>query len=136
MTLYEHRVQYYETDQMAIVHHSNYIRWFEEARNYVLEAAGFGYEKMEECGIIIPVIGVNAEYKTMSRFGDVVIIETNIKRYTGTRLILSYVIYDKKTEEVRCIGESSHCFLNGDGRPVSLKRSFPEIHKVFEDLKY
>lgn len=135
MTLYEHRVQYYETDQMAIVHHSNYIRWFEEARNYVLEDAGFGYEKMEECGIIIPVIGVSAEYKTMSHFGEVVIIETTIKKYTGTRLILSYTIYDKKTNEVRCIGESSHCFLNEQGRPVSLKRSFPEIHKVFEALK-
>ena len=49
---YEHIVQYYETDQMGIVHHSNYIRWFEEARSYILEQIGFGYKKMEEEGII------------------------------------------------------------------------------------
>lgn len=53
---YEHRVQYYETDQMGIVHHSNYIRWFEEARTYVLEEMGFGYKEMEHCGIISPVL--------------------------------------------------------------------------------
>ena len=39
---YKHLVQYYETDQMGIVHHSNYIRWFEEARSYILEENGFG----------------------------------------------------------------------------------------------
>ena len=49
---YKHLVQYYETDQMGIVHHSNYIRWFEEARSFLLEENGFGYKKMEESGII------------------------------------------------------------------------------------
>ena len=44
---YTHKVQYYETDQMGIVHHSNYIRWFEEARSDVLEKAGMGYDVME-----------------------------------------------------------------------------------------
>ena len=43
---YKHLVQYYETDQMGIVHHSNYIRWFEEARSYLLEENGFGYDTL------------------------------------------------------------------------------------------
>ena len=53
--VYEHKVQYYETDQMGIVHHSNYIRWFEEARVDVLDQIGIGYKKMEEAGVISPV---------------------------------------------------------------------------------
>ena len=44
MVPYDHKVQYYETDGMGIVHHSNYIRWFEEARVDLLEQLGFGYD--------------------------------------------------------------------------------------------
>ncbi len=133
MKLYEHKVQYYETDQMGIVHHSNYIRWFEEARSFVLDEMGFGYKKMEENGVISPVLTVNAQYRSMTRYGDTVGIQARIIKYNGIRLTLSYTISDKETHEVRCVGESSHCFLNKEGRPISLKRSFPEIHKVFEE---
>ena len=58
ITPYIHKVQYYETDQMGIVHHSNYIRWFEEARIDLLEQLGIGYDMIEKEGIISPVIGV------------------------------------------------------------------------------
>lgn len=132
MEAYEHKVQYYETDQMGIVHHSNYIRWFEEARSYVLDELGFGYEKMEESGVISPVLSVDARYRTMTRYGDVVQIDTCITEYNGIKMSLSYTISDRETGEVRCVGKSSHCFLNRDGKPVSLKRSFPDIHTVFE----
>ena len=54
---YTHKVQYYETDQMGIVHHSNYIRWFEEARTDFMEQMGLGYEQMEERGIVGPFEG-------------------------------------------------------------------------------
>ena len=52
---YSHKVQYYETDQMGIVHHSNYIRWFEEARTDLMEQMGLGYDEMEARGILSPV---------------------------------------------------------------------------------
>ena len=60
---YIHKVQNYETDQMGIVHHSNYIRWFEEARTAYLEEAGAGYKGMEEAGIISPVVSVACRYQ-------------------------------------------------------------------------
>ena len=130
---YEHKVQYYETDQMGIVHHSNYIRWFEEARSYVLEKIGFGYKEMEERGIISPVLAVNAEYKTMTRYSDIVVIKTKVTSYNGIKLMLSYEVSDKETGKIRCTGESKHCFLNTEGRPISLKRSFPEVHSLFSE---
>lgn len=132
MSIYEHKVQYYETDQMGIVHHSNYIRWFEEARTDLMDQLGFGYEKMEEIGIIIPVLSAEALYKTMTHFADVVQIEAKITEYNGIRLALSYVVSDKKTGVVRCTGKTSHCFLNKAGKPLSLKRSFPELHNMFD----
>lgn len=134
-SVYEHKIQYYETDQMKIVHHSNYIRWFEEARVFWLEEIDCAYDKMEALGIISPVLSVNAEYKSMSRFGETVQIETALTAYNGVKFSLSYVIRDKETGVVRCTGESRHCFLNESGMPMSLKRSYPEIHEIFEDMK-
>lgn len=134
MAEYEHRVQYYETDQMGIVHHSNYIRWFEEARTFRLEEAGFGYKKMEECGVIIPVLSVNAEYRSMVHFYDCVVVESRVTAYNGIKLSLAYRVLDKESGELRCTGESSHCFLDRAGKLLSLKRSFPEIHEMFLSL--
>lgn len=131
---YENKVQYYETDQMGIVHHSNYIRWFEEARTSVLEEMGFGYKEMESSGVISPVLAVNAEYKSMTHFSDTVLIETKVVSYNGIRLQLSYTVLDKETKEIRCTGESRHCFLNEKGNPISLKRSYPEIHRIFAKM--
>ncbi|MCC8126242.1 MAG: acyl-CoA thioesterase [Clostridiales bacterium] len=132
--LYEHKVQYYETDQMGVVHHSNYIRWFEEARNFILEAKGCSYRQMEEMGIIVPVTAVSAEYKAMSHFLDIVCVDARLKKYNGIKMTISYVLTDKESGEVRCKGESSHCFLNPQGQLLSLKRSFPEIHQIWEQI--
>ncbi|MCM1568575.1 MAG: acyl-CoA thioesterase [Roseburia sp.] len=128
---YIHKVQYYETDQMGIVHHSNYIRWFEEARSYLLEKIGCGYKQMEEIGIISPVLSVCAEYKSMTRFYDEVSVQIRVTAYTGIKITLGYEIRDVKSGEIRCIGESRHCFLNREGRPVSLKKSYPAFHQIF-----
>ena len=72
--VFERKANYYETDQMGIVHHSNYIRWFEEARLYYMEAIGLPYELMEEAGIFIPVLGVSCDYKVSVRFAETVCI--------------------------------------------------------------
>ena len=130
---YEHVVQYYETDQMKVVHHSNYIRWFEEARIDIFEQIGLGYKAMEENGIISPVVGVQAKYKTMARFYDTVVINLRFVKYTGIRLYIEYTITDKTTGEVRCTGESEHCFIDTEGKIISIKRSYPEISKVLEE---
>lgn len=134
MELYEHKVQYYETDQMGVVHHSNYIRWFEEARSYVLEQVGFGYDRMEELGIISPVLEVSAKYRSMTRYADVVTIETKLTAYNGIRMTLEYTIRDKETGEIRCTGESKHCFLNREGNLLRLTGTYPEIGMVFKNL--
>lgn len=131
---YEHRVQYYETDQMGIVHHSNYIRWFEEARMDMLRRGGIGYGKLESLGIISPVLEVSAKYRTMTRFEDAVRIFVKIEKFNGIILMLSYQVEDKETGEIRCTGESRHCFLDEKGHPVSLKKEQEDIYRRFMDL--
>ena len=126
---YRHQVQYYETDKMDCVHHSNYIRWFEEARTWLMDQGGFGYREMEALGVMSPVLRVEAEYRSMARFGDTVEIETKLERYTGTRVAFSYLVRDKETGILRCQGKTEHCFLGPQGRPVSLKKACPAFHE-------
>ncbi|MDD2970009.1 MAG: thioesterase family protein [Lachnospiraceae bacterium] len=130
MQKYIHKVQYYETDQMAIVHHSNYIRWFEEARVDFLERIGYGYHDTEKMGIISPVTGVSCEYRSMTRFGESVRIGIKVKEFNGIRLKIGYEIEDADTGELRAVGESSHCFLSESGRPVSVKKVCPEYYEA------
>lgn len=132
--LYEHKVHYYETDQMKIVHHSNYIRWFEEARLDWMEQLGIGYDQMEKDGIISPIIEVNAKYKTMTRFGDTVVIELNIESYNSVKLVIGYTVRDKATGEVRCTGSSVSCFMNADGMIISLKRGCSKYDQLFREM--
>lgn len=135
MTPCIHKVHYYETDQMQIVHHSNYIRWFEEARSHLMEEIGYGYHLMEEDGIVIPVLSVQADYKGMVRYGETVEIEANIKGFTGVKMVIGYVVKDLMTKEVRTIGESKHAFLNKETyRPLSLKRKHKDLFNLFESL--
>ena len=119
---------------MRIVHHSNYIRWMEEARMDMMEQVGFGYDKMEELEIISPVLSVNCEYKSMVRFGDTVVIHAKVVRYNGVKLKMVYEMTDKKTGELRAVAESSHCFLTMAGKPLTLKRSYPELDTKFFTL--
>lgn len=130
MKTYIHKVQYYETDKMGITHHSNYIRWMEEARIDFLSQIGWGYERMEECGIISPVIGVECEYKKSTTFNDRVRIEIKVAEYNGVKLTLKYRMSDIYTDQVVALGVSKHCFLNEAGSPVTLKKEFPELDDV------
>lgn len=129
--LYEHQAQYYETDQMGIIHHSNYIRWFEESRTNLLDQLGFGYDQMEKLGIIVPVLAITCTYKSMVRYNDRVYIIPKIEGFNGIRLTISYQIRDKTTGELRTTGESKHCFLDKNNRPVSLKKKQPEMFALF-----
>ena len=128
---YEHHAKYYETDQMGIIHHSNYIKWMEEARMDLMEQIGLSYKQMEEMEIISPVLSVSCEYHSMVHFDDTVVIETKITKYNGIKMDVEYRMTDKETGELRTTAKSSYCFLNRSGRPISLKRSYPEIDTKF-----
>ena len=127
-----HRVQYYETDQMGCVHHSNYIRWFEESLSDYLAYLGMDYDKMEAAGVISPVLTVEAAYRSMTRYGEEVSIEVTVKKYNGVKIFLEYHIRDKKDGTLRCSGQTSHCFLNREGKPLSLKKEKPEWHELLK----
>lgn len=129
LSAYLHKVQYYETDQMQIVHHSNYIRWFEEARMDFMEQLGAGYDKMEKAGCISPVVSVSCDYRNMTRFGETVFVYVTLERFNGVKLELSYEVTEEKTGNIRARGKSSHCFIDSEGHITFLKKENGEFYQ-------
>ncbi|MGN0394418.1 MAG: acyl-CoA thioesterase [Coprococcus sp.] len=134
ITPYERRVLYYETDRMGIVHHSNYIRWMEEARMDWMTKIGWDYKSIEDDGIIIPVLSAQAEYKAMCRFGDTVDIYVKLTEYTGVRIGFSYEIKEKESGELRCVGQTSHCLLDSNNKLLFMRKAYPEKDIMFKEL--
>lgn len=130
---YIHTVQYYETDRMGITHHSNYIRWMEEARVDFLSQIGWDYARLEEMGIISPVLNVSCDFKKTTTFSDRVSISVSIKEFKGVKLHLAYEMKDKDGNVV-CLAASSHAFLNTEGRPIRMKQEYPELFDTLTNL--
>ena len=134
MKNYIHRVNYYETDKMGITHHSNYIRWMEEARIDYLEQIGIGYDTLEKQGVLSSVIGLECEYKKPTTFNDCVEIEIKMEEFTGVKLTISYTMKNQRTNEIVAKGKTSHCFVSGEGKLIVLKKSFPDLDKKLKEL--
>ncbi len=132
---YIHAVNYYETDKMGITHHSNYIRFMEEARMKFLSGIGYPMKLLEASGIASPVVSVNCEYKHTTTYADEIEIEVSVTAYTGVRLILAYEMRNKADDTVAAIASSVHCFIDEKGRPIALKKRFPDLDAILREAK-
>ena len=135
MSKYIHQVNYYETDKMGITHHSNYIRFMEEARMHFLTELGFPVTRLEKAGFTSPVVSVNCEYKHPTTYSDEIEIEVCVTGYTGVRLTLSYIMKNRASGVLVATASSAHCFVNPDGKPVAVKKYLPELDAKLKDLK-
>ncbi len=132
MKTYIHKVKYYETDKMGITHHSNYVRWMEEARMDFLSQLGYGMKRFENEGITSPVVSVECQYKKPTTFDEEIEINVKIEKYTGVKLSLSYVMTNIATGDVVLTASSSHCFIDACGRPIAVKKYFPEFDRIIK----
>ena len=131
---YERKINYYETDRMGIVHHSNYIRFLEEARCRWLESVDMPFYVLEESGITIPVLGVNCTYKNHVTFGDSIIIKPFVKEYSGVRMTIGYDVTEKETGKIVIIAETKQCFTEKSLKPINLKKNAPQFSEKYEKM--
>ena len=129
---FERKINYYETDRMGVVHHSNYIRYLEEARCFFLDNIGMPFTTFESNNITIPVLSVNCTYKRHVTFNDILLINLVIKDYSGVRFTVSYDVRDKSTGDTVIIAETKHCFTDKNLKPVNLKKALPEFSDKFQ----
>lgn len=132
---YLHKVQFYETDGMSIVHHGNYILWMEEARTDFMDQIGWSYHRAVDAGIDFAVTDVSCAYRSMTRFGETVAITMAVQALSPAKLQLSYKMVNVETGELRAEGTSSHFFYDrAKARPVALKKALPELWQLLESL--
>ena len=127
MHSYQHEVKYYECDRMGITHHSNYVRIMEEARVDYLDQLGFGFDKIEEEGVVSPVISIECNYKHPTTFKDLIDVKVTISRFTEVKFEFSYVM--RHDDKIVCTGKSLHCFSE-NGRIVAISKRLPGLYKA------
>lgn len=133
-TIYKRRMNYYETDQMGIIHHSNYIRLFEEARLDMMEKEGIAYAKIEEMGIIIPVMSVECHYLVPLHYNDSIEVHSQLTKFDGIKMELSYGIYKEGSTVICTKGHTGHCFLDKDMKPFRMKKLYPGLYNKFKEM--
>lgn len=131
---YIHKVKYYETDKMGITHHSNYIRWMEEARVDFLDQIGFSFVELEKNNIVSPTTEVACKYKESTKFDEQVSIQTKVLEYRGVKLVIEYKMISLDTKKLVFTGKSVHCFTNMNGFPIRLKKILPEFDTKLRQL--
>jgi len=142
------RVHYKDTDQMGVAHHANYVTWFEIGRTEWMRHAGIAYSKMEERGLLLPVIDLQTTYKKPAEYDDEIDIFTCITEISQARLRFYYEARRTNTGEtehtesdVRPYGElltsghTLHMWLNSDWKPVRIKRAAPEVYQQLKKYK-
>ncbi|MBP5326661.1 MAG: acyl-CoA thioesterase [Bacteroidales bacterium] len=126
MKPYHHEVKYYECDGMGITHHSNYIRFMEEARVDWMEQLGYGFDRMESEGIVSPVVSVECRYRKTTTFKDDITIVVSVKEITPLKFVFVYSM--SVSGKIVCTAQSTHCFFE-KGKPVSLEQRFPVLYE-------
>ena len=130
---YTRPVHYYETDKMGVVHHSNYVRWLEEARTFYFNDTNLAYFETESYGVMSPVTDVSMKFKRFIKYGDSFTVRLEMIKYTGVRFRIAYTVVDQNGT-LLLEAESGHAFIDADLKPVSLARAIPDRHEQMQKL--
>lgn len=144
---YNIRVPYKDTDKMGVVHHGNYVTWFEMARVEWMRHYEVDYQQLEELGFLLPVLGVNVEYHQSARFDDCVALFVKVSNYSPVRLEFYYEArkiseeafqYGNKNSEpygeLLAKGTTKHMWVKEDWKPARMNRVAPQVYKILEEL--
>ena len=88
-------VRYYEADPMGIVHHSNYIRYFECARDEMIASWGYGVDKCAEDGIVFPVVSLEMRFRASAKVGDTLRVTAQIDSLPLAKLTVRQAVYNQ-----------------------------------------
>ncbi|NFV24016.1 acyl-CoA thioesterase [Clostridium sporogenes] len=126
----ETTVRYVETDQMGVVHHSNYYPWFEIGRTEFTKATGMKYTDIENIGVMMPLTESYCKYMKPAKYEDEIIIETSIEKLTPVKIIFSYKIIKKENNELLAKGSTTQAFVDKNNfRVINLKQCNEELWK-------
>jgi acyl-CoA thioester hydrolase len=112
------RVRYAETDRMGLLHHANYLVYFEQGRTELLRSSGLAYKDLEDQGYLLVLTKIEVRYRSPARYDDLLTLRTTVVRTTAVRI-------DHKYELLRdgvlvAEGSSTLGCVDRDGRVQAL----------------
>ena len=110
------RSRYGETDQMGYVYYGRYLEYFEEARTEMIRSLGFPYTRLEENGVMLPVIHTQVDYKAPVFYDELMDIQVMLFDIPTVRLQTFYHVCTDRREQPHIIGNVTLCFMNEDNR--------------------
>lgn len=123
----EIRVRYVETDKMGIVHHSNYLIWFELGRSDFCRARGFSYKEMEENDDALMIVAeCYCRYKAAAFYEDVLTVRTKIEEIRSRSLRFIYEVVRQSDAVVIAEGETLHLVTDGRKKVRTLPKTYRE----------
>lgn len=131
ITKTELEVRYAETDQMGVVHHSNYAIYFELARVDWLRKVGMHYHEMEKNGVMLPLSRLNLNFKKPAKFGDNLQVFTKLNQMPDVKIIFDYEIFNN--EELITTGQTVLVFVDKTTmKPMRCPKSTLELISNFK----
>lgn len=125
--------RYGETDMMGIVHHSVYALYYEQARVDFIKQFGVSYLKLEQDGLMLPLINLGCSYKLPIRFADEIVVETTVAEIKPAKIKFAYNLYNSENQLVNS-GFTEHGFVDSTTfKPINAKKKFPEIYQKLTD---
>jgi acyl-CoA thioester hydrolase len=119
------RVIYGDTDQMGVVYHANYFRYFEFSRMEFFRARGGSYIEMEQQGFMLPIVEVSCQYKSPARYDDLLIIRPKVSELRRASLVFTYeVVREGEPSTILCTGSTLHACVGRDGKPTRFPETF------------
>jgi len=129
------KARYAETDQMGVVYHANYLTWFEIGRTEMIRELGMPYRKIEEQGLLLPVVDLGMQFLKPARYDDLIRVQTRIRDYSNIRMTFEVMIQRIEDEsqqegELLITGHTKHVWLNQSWRPARIDREAPELYAL------
>ncbi|RZK38986.1 MAG: acyl-CoA thioesterase [Pedobacter sp.] len=126
------RVRYIETDQMGVVHHANYVQYYEVARTECFEAcSGMSYATMEAEGVMLPIVEIQSKYLKPAYYNQVLTIKSIVRELPTVRLNVEYEVYNEDKELINT-GKTTLVFVNSKSRrPCQPPENFMKNVKTY-----
>ena len=125
------RVRYAETDQMGYVYYGNYAQYFEVGRVEFLRSNDYSYKKLEDEGVMMPVVEMNIKYKRPAKYDDLLTVQSSIVEFSSKRVVFKQEVYNEN-EKILTEGTVELAFVDSN---TMRSRNCPEnLDKLFSEL--
>jgi acyl-CoA thioester hydrolase len=117
-------VRFAETDLMGIVHHSNYLVWFEEARSAFMRLLGTSYAQFEAEGLSLVVSEVAVRYLAPARYDRLVVVRCTLEQLRSRYLAFAYTVLEAESEQTLATGQTKHICITHTGQVTRIPQTW------------